>query len=111
MKTGYEDWDFYIRVCAKGWNVHIIPEILFFYRQHDFSMRLDAYKNYDKDIKEYMYLKNKELYLNCYEDMIVYFLNSIDSEKRNNIKIRNKIDFKLGFAILKPFRMFKALLK
>jgi glycosyltransferase involved in cell wall biosynthesis len=111
MKKGYEDWDFYIRVCANGWNVHIIPEVLFFYRQHDFSMRLDAYANHDKNIKMYMYSKHKELYLNHYEDMVAYFLNTIDLEKRNIIKTRSKIDYKIGFFILKPFRKLKSLFR
>lgn len=111
MRKGYEDWDFYLRVCANGWNVHVIPEILFLYRQHDFSMRLDAYENFDKDIKIYMYLKNKELYLNYYEEMIHYFLKSIEVEKNNNIKIRNIIDFKIGYVLLKPLRIFKLLFR
>lgn len=111
MKTGYEDWDFYIRVCAQGWKVHVIPETLFFYRQHDFSMRLGAYQNYDKDIKKYMYLKHKELYLNHYEEMVTFLLDAIDSEKQNNLKIRNKIDFKIGSVLLKPLRIIKALFR
>lgn len=109
MKTGYEDWEFYIRVCAYGWNVHVIPETLFFYRQHDFSMRLDAYQNHDKEIKKYMHLKHKELYLAHYDDMVVYFLNIIDQEKQENVKIRNKIDFKIGSFLLKPLRIVKVL--
>lgn len=109
MKNGYEDWDFYIRVCSKGWKVHIIKEVLFLYRQHDFSMRLDAYKNHDVKIKIYMYLKNKALYLENYEETVIHFLNTIDFEKRNNIKIRNKIDFKIGYLLLKPLRILKSL--
>lgn len=108
MKTGYEDWDFYIRVCAYGWNVYIIPEILFFYRQHDFSMRLNAYANHDKEIRKYLYLKHKDLYLSNYESMIIYFLNAIDLEKSNTIKARNKIDFKIGYFLLRPLRMLKS---
>lgn len=111
MKMGYEDWEFYIRVCANGWKVYVIPETLFFYRQHNFSMRLDAYQNHDKNIKKYMYLKHKELYLNNYEDMVSFFLNTIDSEKQNNIKIRNKIDFKIGSVLLKPLRILKSLFR
>lgn len=111
MKTGYEDWDFYIRVCANGWNIHVIPEILFFYRQHDFSMRLDAYQNHDKNIKMYIYSKHKELYLNHYEDMVTFFLYTIDLEKSNTIKTKNKIDFKIGSIVLKPLRMIKSLFR
>lgn len=111
MKNGYEDWDFYIRVCAQGWKVQVIPETLFFYRQHDFSMRLDAYQNYDKDIRKFLYLKHKELYLKHYEEMVTFFLNAIDSERQNNLKIRNKIDFKIGSVLLKPLRIIKALFR
>lgn len=111
MKTGYEDWDFYIGVCAFGWDVHVIPEVLFFYRQHDFSMRLDAYANHDKNIKMYLYSKHKELYLTHYESMVAYFLNTIDLEKRNTIKIKSKIDYRIGFFLLKPFRKLKLLFK
>ena len=111
MKTGYEDWEFYIRVCNSGWQVHVIPESLFFYRQHTFSMRLDAYANHDVAIKKYLYSKHKELYLNNYEKMIEYFLTTISLEKKNNVKIENKIDFKVGSLILKPFRLIKYLFK
>lgn len=111
MKKGYEDWDFYIRVCNKGWQVYVIPECLFFYRQHSFSMRLDAYANHDIAIKKYLYSKHKELYLNNYDKMIEHFLYTIDLEKRNVLKTKNKIDYKLGSFILKPLRMIKSIIK
>lgn len=111
MKKGYEDWDFYIRVCSNNWQVHIIPESLFFYRQHNSSMRLNAYANHDKEIKKYLYLKHKEFYLRNYDGMIDNFLNTIEIEKRSNFKIRNKIDFKIGHFILKPLRLIKSIFR
>lgn len=111
MKKGYEDWDFYIRVCSIGWQVNVIPEALFYYRQHTFSMRLDAYANHDVAIKKYLYSKHKELYLNNYDKMIEHFLYTIDLEKRNVLKTKNKIDYKLGSFILKPLRMIKSIIK
>lgn len=111
MKTGYEDWDFYIRVCNLGWQVYIIPEALFFYRQHTFSMRLDAYANHDLEIKKYLYSKHKELYLNNYDEMISFFLNTIALEKKNILKTKNKIDYKLGSHMLAPLRFIKSLIK
>lgn len=33
MKQGYEDWEFYIRIYKKGWNIRVIPQKLLFYRQ------------------------------------------------------------------------------
>lgn len=111
MKNGYEDWDFYIRVCSVGWQVYVIPEPLFYYRQHTFSMRLDAYANHDVAIKKYLYSKHKELYLKHYDKMIGHFLHTIDLEKRNVLKTKNKIDYKLGSFILKPLRMIKSIIK
>ena len=111
MKEGYEDWEFYIRVCSKGWKVEIIEESLFFYRQHEVSMRLTAYKYHDVSIRKYIYSKHKSLYLDNYEDTISYFLNRINLEKRNNIKIRNKIDYKIGHFILKPLRVIKSIFR
>lgn len=111
MKKGYEDWDFYIRVCSIGWQVYVIPEPLFYYRQHTFSMRLDAYANHDVAIKKYLYAKHKELYQNNYDKMIEHFLYTIDLEKRNVLKTKQKIDYKLGSFILKPLRMIKSIIK
>jgi glycosyltransferase involved in cell wall biosynthesis len=28
----YEDWNFYIDITKRGWGIHIIPELLFYYR-------------------------------------------------------------------------------
>ncbi len=111
MKSGYEDWEFYIRICKLGWHVHIIQEPLFFYRQHSVSMRTVAVNNHDKKIKKYIYSKHKELYEGFYDEMIDYFLESNDLEKKNRIKTQNKIDFRVGTAILKPFRIIKSFFK
>lgn len=107
MKFGYEDWEFYISVCKLGWKVHAIQEPLFFYRQHHISMRTVALNNYDAGIKKYIYNKHKELYKEYYDDLIDYFLTTVALEKKNNIKIQNKIDFRVGTAVLKPFRIIK----
>jgi hypothetical protein len=111
MKNGYEDWDFYIRVCSIGWKVHIIPEKLFFYRQHTSSMRIDAYKNHDLKIKTYLFKKHKNLYLDNYDALISHFLNLNNREKRNVIKAKNSIDYKVGKSFLKPLRIIKSLFR
>lgn len=38
LRRGYEDWDFWIRLVHAGCRVTIVPEPLFFYRQHAGSM-------------------------------------------------------------------------
>jgi glycosyltransferase involved in cell wall biosynthesis len=111
MKLGYEDWEFYISVCKLGWKVYVIQEPLFLYRQHAISMRTIALNNYDNEIKKYIFQKHKELYQEHYEDMIDYFQGAVARGKRNNIKIQNKIDFRIGAAVLKPFRFIKSFFK
>jgi len=110
MKLGYEDWEFYIRVCQKGWNVHIIEEVLFFYRQHPISMRTAALKSHDSEIKKYMFCKHKELYKDNYEDLITNFLVIFELQKKDVVNAKNKIDFRLGATILRPFRTIKRFL-
>ena len=62
MKLGYEDWEFYIRITAKGYFIEIIPEILFFYRQTKKStLKNDTIPN-EKEIVEYIINKHSELY-------------------------------------------------
>jgi hypothetical protein len=43
--------------------------------------------------------------------MIDYFQGAVARGKRNNIKIQNKIDFRIGAAVLKPFRFIKSFFK
>ncbi len=39
MKDGFEDWDFWVRIIAAGYNrIRVIDEPLFFYRVHGDSM-------------------------------------------------------------------------
>lgn len=111
MKLGYEDWEFYIRVCKQGWNMKVLQEPLFFYRQHAISMRTHAVNNHDTEIKKYIYHKHEALYKKYYEDLIAYFLKTVALEKKQNLKIQNKIDFRLGTALLKPFRIIKSFFK
>jgi len=111
MKKGYEDWEFYIRVCQAGWKLKVIEEPLFWYRQHLHSMRRNALLKYDKEIKIYIYKKHENLYKKHYSKMINYFLTELETAKKENIKIQNKIDFQLGAILLFPFRKMKLFLK
>lgn len=105
-ENGLEDWEFYLRVCALGWKVHIIEEVLFFYRQHATSRTIAVNKNYNK-AKKYLYTKNKDIYCTHYETLIDQFLTVSDLEKAEINKFRNTIDYKLGAALLNPLRKVK----
>ncbi len=61
MKSGYEDWEFWIRILAKKKQVRTIPEVLFFYRKHGRSMVDDAVEAH-QDIFDYIVNKHRRLY-------------------------------------------------
>ncbi len=105
-KNGYEDWEFYLRVCALGWKAYSIEEVLFFYRQHIISRRKEM-NVAENENKKYIYIKNKAIYNSNYEKLIDRFLASNTIEKAVNNKYANTIDYKIGAAILKPLRGIK----
>ena len=53
MRLGYEDWYFWLKSTKAGYNVTIVPEFLFFYRKHGYSMVSKAKKHHD-EIHKYM---------------------------------------------------------
>ncbi len=71
MKLGYEDWEFYIRVTAKGYEIKIIPEVLFHYRQTNKSTLKNDTIPKEKEIIDYILDKHKELYKNKLAELII----------------------------------------
>lgn len=61
MKDGYEDWEFWIRLVAKGCRITCFNEFMFFYRRHGRSMAHDAMDK-DREIRNYIYEKHILLY-------------------------------------------------
>lgn len=109
MRKGYEDWEFYIRLTQK-WNVHVLKEYLFNYRQRELSMRINAIDNHDVTIKKYIYTKHKDLYIENYYELVDHFLAENQRIKKELKKQKNKIEFKIGWFCLKPFRFVKNIL-
>lgn len=110
MRNGFEDWEFYIRLVKEGGRAYIIPEPLFNYR-----LRKDSTTNKANLIKykllNYIYNKHRELYLTHFDRFIPYLLAKIESEEIEKIKNTNRIEFKIGKTILRPFRWVKSLFK
>jgi hypothetical protein len=105
-RNGYEDWEFYLRVTALGWKVHIIEEVLFFYRQHIVSRRREM-NRIDNENKKYIYMQNKAIYVAHYEELVDRLLTVSDLEKKEINKFKETIDYKVGNIILKPLRSIK----
>ncbi|MFA5985758.1 MAG: glycosyltransferase family A protein [Parcubacteria group bacterium] len=61
MKSGYEDWEFYIRLAKNGWYGKLIRKPLFYYRKHGKSMISDATIKNDMNA-EYIRTKHADIY-------------------------------------------------
>lgn len=107
-RNGYEDWEFYIGVCKIGWKIKVIEEVLFYYRQNFISRRTKMNKQYKENMK-FIFTKHKDIYVLHYEYFINHFLDTIVSEKREQVKIKNKLEYKIGYSFLKPLRLLKAI--
>jgi glycosyltransferase involved in cell wall biosynthesis len=71
MRTGYEDWEFYIRITQKGWKIHVIPEKLLFYRQTKKSTHKNFTLPHREPIINYIVDKHKEWYVEKLKELMV----------------------------------------
>lgn len=62
MKSGYEDWEFWIRATKAGWQVKVIRQYLFNYRITSKSMLLGSSEPKRKEIVSYIVNKHKDYY-------------------------------------------------
>ena len=110
MRKGFEDWEFYIRLVKDGGVAYVIPELLFNYRLKENSTTTKANK-IKYELLYYIYIKHQELYISHYDMFISHLLIKIQREENEKIKNTERIDFRIGKAILKPLRWIKAVLK
>lgn len=70
MTLGYEDWEFYIRITQRGWMVHVIKEVLFFYRQTQKSTHKNKTIPNRKEIIAYILEKHQTWYIKLLIELI-----------------------------------------
>jgi glycosyltransferase involved in cell wall biosynthesis len=63
MIYGLEDWEYWLRIVAAGWEVAVIPEYLFHYRVSDKSFMINETTPRLPEIIDYMVEKHRDLYL------------------------------------------------
>jgi glycosyltransferase involved in cell wall biosynthesis len=70
MMFGWEDFDFWLGLIEKGAGIHRIPEVLFYYRQHEVSMAREF--DHEKRLKSYktLFRRHKDLYVNNIEVLL-----------------------------------------
>jgi glycosyltransferase involved in cell wall biosynthesis len=71
MKSGYEDWEFWIRLTAGGWKVHVLKEYLLNYRVTEKSMLLTQSEPKRDEIVNYILEKHKNLYWGQLKEAVI----------------------------------------
>lgn len=110
MKKGYEDWEFNISVVKAGWEIKIIEEYLFNYRKKIQSRNSQADKFYKYELWKYIYIKHKDLWNTYHELMIDTIFSQMEVLEIGSHNLRKTVDYKLGKALISPFRFIKSLL-
>ena len=110
MSNGFEDWEFYIRLTKNGRSAYVIPETLFNYRVKENSTTTKANK-IKHELLEYIYIKHRDLYTAHFDLFIRHMLLKAKKEEKEKIKNAQSIEFRIGKAILKPFRWIKKTLR
>lgn len=106
MRSGFEDWEFYIRLLKNGGKAFVIPEFLFHYRSKENSTTIKANK-IKYTLLLFIYEKHKDLYCLYFHDFVSNLLSKIEREENEKIKNTERLEFKVGFYVLLPLRKLK----
>ncbi|KQC34142.1 glycosyl transferase family 2 [Nonlabens sp. YIK11] len=110
MKTGFEDWEFWLRILkATGKSYHIVPEVLFYYRKAKQSMLVNTVSNHQESIKKYIIQKHPELYIADFKNFTSVQFHHLMTAREKEKSIKNSAEFKLGRLLLKPYRWLTSL--
>lgn len=110
MRTGYEDWEFWINITKHNWSVHILPEVLSNYRIKKKSRDTSAVQQHDFELRNYIYTKHKKVY----EEHIDFYVSELlrqNSLLRTTIfNVKRSKEYTLGQLVLGPMRFIKKIL-
>lgn len=107
MQGGYEDWEFWLAILKQGGTFYIIKEVLSHYRIKKVSRDKKALENHDFELRHYIFLKHKEVYI-THLDFYINQLLRQNSLLRNSIyNVKNSKEYSIGKLFLAPFRFLK----
>lgn len=107
MRNGFEDWELYLRLLKNGGEAYVLKDILFNYRRREKSTTTKANK-VKYNLTKYIQHKNKGIYTKNIEDYINQVYSKIELEELDKFRQKSKIEFQIGYLILKPLRFLKS---
>jgi glycosyltransferase involved in cell wall biosynthesis len=105
---GFEDWEFYIQILKFGGYAYVINEVLFNYQVRANSTT-DRIRDFRLNKFKLIIKKHKELYIGNFEMLVEELFSRIEREEFEKIKNTQRMEFKIGKTILRPFRWIKSL--
>ncbi|AUC77992.1 glycosyltransferase family 2 protein [Nonlabens sp. MB-3u-79] len=109
FKNGYEDWEFWISILKNNGKMHIIPEVLFYYRIKNTSRDQVAVAQFDVELRKAIYRKHQDLYLVNSEKVYLQMINQNNKLRNSIVNMQKSKDYRLGSFLLKPLRFVKNL--
>lgn len=110
MKNGYEDWEFNISVAKKGYKIAVVEKVLFNYRLKKVSRNTKAI-DHQKDIRQYVFTKHKDLAIKNYDKTIRFFLDEIEKSKIETLRYKTSNSYKLGHFFFRNLNKIKSFFK
>lgn len=113
LLTGWEDWDFYLRLISKSKQVYIIPEFLYHYRIKKVSRNAMIINEIKQKLEQQFFKKHLEKYLIHFPEPInewrdnLYMKSEIKQFEKYKIEIYNTYSYRIGNFILVPLKFFK----
>lgn len=107
LKTGFEDWDLYIRMLNEKSIVFQLQDFHFYYRIKSESMLQSIGQKQQNHLNNYLYHKHIDIYK-------TYFANPIELLRQIDMyetMYKNSFNYKLGSIILKPVRLLFSTIK
>ena len=99
MRSGYEDWEMWIRFLDEDAVVRQLPETLFFYRKKKESLSVSSSRpEREKEIMAYVYSKHKDLYDRMFPDRLGELCELSFRRKRMDKWKRRSIWSRLWYA-------------
>lgn len=106
----HEDWDFWIKVTSRGWQVYTIPEVLFHYRRAKKS-KYRKYVHKKPEFVKRIVENNIEVYkehvVTCLYEKEKEIRQLIETHRQTRNKLTKSLTYIVGYKITYPLRIIK----